>query len=84
MSTDILEEPLSASYDFCDAGKTIIVTLYAQGTFEIRDVEVQMETDSLEIRTPSKSCLFRSRLFTRRSVSSGRNLGLSTLGARLL
>jgi hypothetical protein len=54
MSTDIVDEPLSTSYDFCDAKNTIIVTLYANGAFEIKDVEILIETDSLEICTPGK------------------------------
>lgn len=54
MSTDIVDEPLSASYDFCDAKNAIIVTLYAHGAFEVKDIDISIETDSLEVRTPGK------------------------------
>jgi hypothetical protein len=53
MSTDIVDEPLSASYDFCDANNTIIVTLYANGAFEIKDIDIDIDTDSLFIRAPT-------------------------------
>ncbi|CAF1282003.1 unnamed protein product [Rotaria sordida] len=52
MSTDIVDEPLSTSYDFCDAKNAIIVTLYAHGAFEVKDIDISIETDSLEVRTP--------------------------------
>lgn len=54
MSTDIVDEPLSSSYDFCDAQNEIIVTLYAEGAFEVKDIEIFIETDSLHVRTPGK------------------------------
>jgi hypothetical protein len=54
MSTNIVDEPLSESYDFCDAKDTIIVTLYANGAFEVKDIEIFTETDSLQIHTPGK------------------------------
>lgn len=54
MSTDIVEEPLSESYDFCDANDTIIVTLYANGVYEIKDIHIFIETDSLQVQTPGK------------------------------
>jgi hypothetical protein len=52
MSTDIIDEPLSTSYDFYDAKDRIIVTLYANGAFEVKDIEIFIETDSLHVRTP--------------------------------
>ncbi|CAF4012863.1 unnamed protein product, partial [Adineta steineri] len=52
MSTSIVDEPLSESYDFYDAKQEIIVTLYANGAFEVKDIDIAIETDSLEIRTP--------------------------------
>jgi HSP20 family molecular chaperone IbpA len=58
MSTDIVDEPLSASYDFCDANNTIIVTLYANGAFEIKDIDIDIDTDSLFIRAPSNEKKF--------------------------
>ena len=54
MSTDIVDEPLSESFDFCDAQTEIIVTLYAHGPFEVKDIEMLIETDSLEVRTPGR------------------------------
>jgi len=48
------EEPLSKSYDFCDARNEIIVTLYANGAFELKDLDISIETDSIDIRTPGK------------------------------
>lgn len=54
MSTDIVDEPLSTSYDFSDVNNEIIVTLYAEGAFEQKDVEIFVETDSLHVHTPSK------------------------------
>ena len=54
MSEDIVDEPLSTSYDFCDAKNVIIVTLYAKGAFEIKDIDISIDTDSLEIHTPGK------------------------------
>ncbi|CAF3581966.1 unnamed protein product [Rotaria sp. Silwood1] len=53
MSTDITDEPLSTSYDFFDAKNAIIVTLYAHGAFEIKDIDISIDTDSLEVRTPA-------------------------------
>ncbi|CAF1580390.1 unnamed protein product [Rotaria magnacalcarata] len=53
MSTDIVEEPLSTSYEFYDAKNAIIVTLYANGAYEIKDIDISIETDSLEVRTPA-------------------------------
>lgn len=53
MSTDIVEEPLSESYDFCDAKNQIIVTLYAHGAFEVKDLEALIDTDSIDVRTPA-------------------------------
>lgn len=55
MSQEIVEEPLSESYDFYDAKNEIIVTLYANGTFEVKDIDIAIDTDSLEIRTPGRS-----------------------------
>ncbi|CAF0984223.1 unnamed protein product [Adineta steineri] len=54
MSTSIVDEPLSESYDFYDAKQEIIVTLYANGAFEVKDIDIAIETDSLEIRTPAQ------------------------------
>jgi hypothetical protein len=54
MSTDIVDEPLSESFDFCDAQNEIIVTLYAHGAFEVKDIDISIETDSLDVRTPGK------------------------------
>jgi hypothetical protein len=54
MSTNIVDEPLSTSYDFCDAKDAILVTLYANGAFEVKDIDIRIETDSLEILTPGK------------------------------
>lgn len=58
MSTDIVDEPLSESYEFYDAKHTIIVTLYAHGAFEVKDIDISIETDSLEVRTPGKHFIF--------------------------
>lgn len=54
MSADIIEEPLLTSYEFYDAKHSIIVTLFAHGAYQTSDIEVLIETDSLEVRTPSK------------------------------
>lgn len=54
MSTEIVDEPLSESYDFYDAKTEIIVTLYAHGAFEVKDIEASIDTDSIDIRTPGK------------------------------
>ncbi len=54
MSTDIVDEPLSESYDFYDAKDKIIITLYAHGAFEVKDIDISIDTDSLDIRTPGK------------------------------
>ncbi|UJR15384.1 hypothetical protein I4U23_002332 [Adineta vaga] len=53
MSTSMVDEPLSESYDFCDASNKIIVTLYANGAFEVKDIDASIDTDSLDIRTPA-------------------------------
>jgi len=52
MSTNIVDEPLSTSYEFCDAKDAILVTLYANGAFEVKDIDIFIDTDSLDIRTP--------------------------------
>jgi len=54
MSTNIVDEPLSTSYEFCDEKDAILVTLYANGAFEVKDIEIFTETDSLQIHTPGK------------------------------
>lgn len=54
MSTDIVEEPLSESYEFSDVNDTIIVTLFANGVFETKDIHIFIETDSLQVQTPGK------------------------------
>ncbi|CAF5065503.1 unnamed protein product, partial [Rotaria socialis] len=40
-------------YEFCDAKNAIIVTLYANGAYEIKDIDISIETDSLDVRTPA-------------------------------
>ena len=62
MSTDIVDEPLSESYDFCEAKNTIIVTLYANGAFEVKDLEISIDTDKLDIRTNGKKN-FKNKFF---------------------
>ncbi len=54
MSTRVVDEPLSTSYDFFDAKNEIIVTLYANGAFEVKNLDISIETDSINIRTPGK------------------------------
>lgn len=54
MSTDTVDEPLSESYDFCDVNNEIIVTLYAHGAFEVKDIAASIDTDQIDIRTPGK------------------------------
>ena len=66
MSTDIVEEPLSESYDFCDVKDTIIITLYANGVFEVKDIHIFIESDSLHVHTPGKISIgFFSTNFSR-------------------
>jgi len=54
MSTGSVDEPLSESYDFCDINNEIIVTLYAHGAFEVKDIAASIDTDQIDIRTPGK------------------------------
>jgi hypothetical protein len=54
MLAGLVDEPLSTSYDFCDTKNEIIVTLYANGAFELKDLDISIETDSIDIRTPGK------------------------------
>lgn len=55
-------EPISDPFDFCDVKTEIMVTLYANGCFEVKDIDLSVETDSLEVVTPSK--LLFEKLFT--------------------
>ena len=54
MSTDIVEEPLSESYEFSDVQDTVIISLFANGVFEVKDIHLFIETDSLHVETPGK------------------------------
>ena len=54
MSSDIVEEPLSESYEFFDNKDAIIVTLFANGVFEVKDIHISIETDLLDVQTPGK------------------------------
>jgi hypothetical protein len=55
MSPSIIDEPQLATYKFQDANDFVIITLYSNGAYEVKDIDVIPETDSLEIRTPGKS-----------------------------
>jgi hypothetical protein len=56
MSPDITVEPQLTSYKFQDSiHDYVIINLYASGAIEQKDVEILIETDSLEISTPSIS-----------------------------
>lgn len=54
MSTPIVDEPLSESYEFANVKNEVIVTLYANGAFEIKDIDISIDTDKLDVRTPGK------------------------------
>ncbi len=53
MSPDIFNEHPLTSYKFQDLNDCVIVNLYANGAIEQKDIEVNSDTDSLEIDTPS-------------------------------
>ena len=52
--TSPTDEDFSDSYEFCDTKQHILVTLYANGKFETKDIGILIETDTLEVDTPCK------------------------------
>ena len=54
MSTSIVDEPLSESYEFTNVKDEVLVTLYANGAFEVKDIDISIDTDKLDVRTPGK------------------------------
>ncbi|CAF1633950.1 unnamed protein product [Adineta ricciae] len=60
MSTSIVDEPLSESYEFANVKNEVLVTLYANGAFEVKDIDISIDTDKLDVRTPANEVwLFR-------------------------
>jgi len=53
MSPNLTEDvPVNSSYKFEDSNESILVTFYANGAIEQKDIEVLTETDSLDVKTP--------------------------------
>lgn len=57
----IVEEEITNSFEFYDEKHAVLLTLFAHGTFEQKDIEIFAETDSIEVKTPCKSMKMTKR-----------------------
>ena len=62
MTPSLTEEAQLSSYKFEDADDSVIVHLYANGAVEIKEVEVNCDSDALEVITPSNSTKYLNRM----------------------
>ena len=62
MTPSLTEEVQSPSYKFEDVGDLVIVHLYASGALEIKEIEVNCDSDALEVTTPGNSTKYLTRI----------------------
>lgn len=48
------DEPLTSSYEFYDDKRTILLTLFAHGHLQQKDLEILVDTDKIKVKTPRK------------------------------